>query len=34
VTMAVLFLIAAAVVIFGCFPALLQNWIQSFYTVG
>ena len=24
-------LIAAAVVVLGCFPALLQNWIASFY---
>jgi NADH-quinone oxidoreductase subunit N len=31
VTMAVLLLIAAAVVGLGCFPAVLQNWIQSFY---
>ena len=31
VTMAVLLLIAAAVVILGCFPALLQDWIGSFY---
>ena len=31
VTMAVLLLIAAAVVALGCFPALLQNWIASFY---
>jgi NADH-quinone oxidoreductase subunit N len=31
VTMAVLLFIAAAVVVLGCFPALLQNWIQSFY---
>jgi NADH-quinone oxidoreductase subunit N len=31
VTMAVLLLIAAAVVVMGCFPALLQNWIASFY---
>jgi NADH-quinone oxidoreductase subunit N len=31
VTMAVLLLIAAAVVVMGCFPALLQNWIVSFY---
>jgi len=31
VTMAVLVLIAAAVVGLGCFPALLQSWIQSFY---
>jgi NADH-quinone oxidoreductase subunit N len=32
VTMAVLLLIAAAVVVLG-FPALLLNWIQSFYPV-
>jgi len=31
VTMAVLVLIAAAVIVLGCFPALLQNWIASFY---
>ncbi|MGD0346462.1 MAG: NADH-quinone oxidoreductase subunit N [Terracidiphilus sp.] len=31
VTMVVLLLIAAAVVVMGCFPALLQNWIASFY---
>jgi hypothetical protein len=31
VTMAVLLLIAAAVVLMGCFPVLLQNWIASFY---
>ena len=31
VTMTVLVLIAAAVVILGCFPALLQNWISNFY---
>jgi NADH-quinone oxidoreductase subunit N len=31
VTVAVLVLIAAAVVVLGCFPALLQNWIASFY---
>jgi NADH-quinone oxidoreductase subunit N len=31
VTMAVLVLIAVAVVVLGCFPALLQNWIASFY---
>jgi NADH-quinone oxidoreductase subunit N len=30
VTMAVLLLIAAAVVVLGCFPALLQGWIASF----
>jgi len=33
VTLAVLVLIAAAVVGMGCFPALLQNWIASFYPV-
>ena len=32
-TMAVLLLIAAAVVVLGCFPALLQDWIASFYPV-
>ena len=32
VTLAVLLLIAAAVVVLGCFPALLQNWIAAFYT--
>ncbi|MGA9063521.1 MAG: NADH-quinone oxidoreductase subunit N [Terracidiphilus sp.] len=32
VTQAVLALIAAAVVVMGCFPALLQGWIASFYT--
>jgi len=31
VTMAVLVLIAAAVVVLGCFPALLQGWIESFH---
>ena len=31
VTLFVLLAIAAAVVILGCFPALLQNWIASFY---
>jgi NADH-quinone oxidoreductase subunit N len=31
VTLAVLVGIAAAVVLLGCFPALLQNWIASFY---
>jgi NADH-quinone oxidoreductase subunit N len=31
VTLAVLIAIAAAVLVFGCFPALLQNWIASFY---
>jgi NADH-quinone oxidoreductase subunit N len=33
VTMAVLLAIAAAVVVLGCFPALLQGWIESFYAV-
>jgi len=27
----VLLAIAAAVVVLGCFPALLQGWIESFY---
>jgi NADH-quinone oxidoreductase subunit N len=31
VTAVVLVLIAAAVVVLGCFPALLGNWIASFY---
>lgn len=31
VTMTVLVLIAAAVVVLGCFPSLLGNWIASFY---
>jgi NADH-quinone oxidoreductase subunit N len=30
VTMAVLLAIAAAVLLLGCFPALLQGWIESF----
>ncbi len=30
-TLAVLMMIAALVVVFGCFPALLQNWIAGFY---
>jgi len=30
VTLAVLLLIAAAIVILGCFPALLLGWIESF----
>ena len=30
VTTGVLLLIAAAVLVFGCFPALLQSWIASF----
>ena len=32
VILTVLVLIAAAVVVLGCFPALLQNWMASFYT--
>ncbi len=31
ITLAVLLLIAAAVLVLGCFPALLQSWITSFY---
>jgi NADH-quinone oxidoreductase subunit N len=31
VTMAVLIVIAAAVLVLGCFPALLQQWIASFF---
>jgi NADH-quinone oxidoreductase subunit N len=31
VTLVVLVAIAAAVVVFGCFPALLQHWIAVFY---
>ena len=31
VTLIVLVAIAAAVVVLGCFPALLQNWIAGFY---
>jgi NADH-quinone oxidoreductase subunit N len=33
VTLIVLLAIAAAVVVLGCFPTLLQNWIASFYPV-
>jgi len=33
VTMAVLLATAAAVIVLGCFPALLQGWIESFYAV-
>jgi NADH-quinone oxidoreductase subunit N len=33
VTLAVQLLIAAAVVVLGCFPALLLRWIDSFYLV-
>jgi NADH-quinone oxidoreductase subunit N len=32
VTTVVLVAIAAAVIVMGCFPALLQNWIASFYS--
>jgi NADH-quinone oxidoreductase subunit N len=32
VTTALLVLIAAAVVLLGCFPALLQSWIAGFYS--
>jgi NADH-quinone oxidoreductase subunit N len=32
VTLAVLLLIAAAVVVMGCFPAILQSWIAGFYS--
>jgi NADH-quinone oxidoreductase subunit N len=31
VTMTVLLLIAAGVLLLGCFPSLLQNWIANFY---
>jgi NADH-quinone oxidoreductase subunit N len=31
VTLVVLLAIAAAVVVMGCFPALLQGWIEGFY---
>ncbi len=31
ITMLVLLAIAAAIVVMGCFPSLLQNWIASFY---
>jgi NADH-quinone oxidoreductase subunit N len=31
VTLIVLLAIAATVIVLGCFPALLQNWISSFY---
>jgi NADH-quinone oxidoreductase subunit N len=34
VTMIVLVAIAAAVVMMGCFPALLQGWIAGFYPVA
>jgi NADH-quinone oxidoreductase subunit N len=32
VTLVVLVAIAAAVLVLGCFPALLQNWIAGFYS--
>jgi len=31
VTLAVLLFIAAAVLVLGCFPALLQGWIAHYY---
>jgi NADH-quinone oxidoreductase subunit N len=31
VTMMVLLAIGALVVVMGCFPALLQGWIEGFY---
>jgi NADH-quinone oxidoreductase subunit N len=34
ITMMVLVVIAAAVVVLGCFPALLQGWIEGFYPVS
>jgi NADH-quinone oxidoreductase subunit N len=34
VTLLVLLVIACAVVVLGCFPALLQNWISSFYLIN
>jgi NADH-quinone oxidoreductase subunit N len=34
VTLLVLLVIAAAVVVLGCFPALLQNWISGFYLIN
>jgi NADH-quinone oxidoreductase subunit N len=33
VTLIVLVLIAAAIVVLGCLPSLLQNWITGFYPV-
>lgn len=33
ITMTVLLVIAAGVVVLGCFPSLLQHWIASFYPV-
>ena len=34
VTLTVLLLIAAAVVLLGCFPALLQGWIEGFCPIS
>ena len=34
VTVAVLWIIAAAVVVLGCLPSLLQGWIAGFYPAG
>jgi NADH-quinone oxidoreductase subunit N len=34
VTLLVLLVIATAVVVLGCFPVLLQNWIAGFYLVN
>jgi len=34
VTLLVLLAIAASVVVLGCFPALLQNWISGFYLIN
>jgi len=34
VTMIVLVFIAVAVVVLGCFPSLLGDWIASFYSLG
>lgn len=34
VTLMVLVVIAAAVLVLGCFPALLQGWIEGFYPVN
>ena len=33
VTLVVLLAIGGAVLVLGCFPALLQNWIANFYLV-
>ncbi len=34
VTLLVLLAIAASVVVLGCFPVLLQNWISTFYPIN